>query len=149
MRNFILSFFIFMTAGNAAHADAITFEATVSSSRISLDEAMQLTLTVTGVNQDLDPISLPSLDGFSAKYLGPSTSVSIVNGNYHSERSFVYNLFPNKVGHFQIPPITATIAGQTYTTKHINVDVFQNSAQVQQASGGTPAIQNQAPTTES
>ena len=114
---------------------------------MSLDEVLQLTLTFTGVNDNLDPVSLPVLDGFSAKYLGPSTSVSIVNGDYHSERSFIYNLFPNKVGQFQIPPISATIAGQTYTTKPIDVEVFQNSAQAQASNGASD--QNQAPSAES
>ena len=114
---------------------------------MSLDEVLQLTLTITGVNENLDPISLPVLDGFSAKYLGPSTSVSIVNGDYHSERSFIYNLFPNKVGRFQIPAISATIAGQTYRTKPIDVEVFESPAQTQ-ASGGT-SDQDQAPSAQS
>ena len=126
-------------------ADAITFEATVNTPRISLDEVLQLTLTFTGVNQDLDPVSLPILDGFTAKYLGPSTNVSIVNGDYHSERSFIYNLFPSKVGRFQIPPISATIAGQTYTTKPIDIEVVENTAQASNAA----ASPNQAPTADS
>ena len=113
MKNFVLCILMVMAASGIARADAVTFEATVNSSRVSLDEVLQLTLTFTGVNQDLDPVSLPVLDGFTAKYLGPSTSVSIINGTYHSERSFIYNLFPNKAGRFQVPAISATIAGQT------------------------------------
>src|SRR5208283_1468323 len=139
MKKIVLCFFMLMATSSVLWADAITFEATVNSPRVSLNEALQLTLTITGVNENLDPISLPVLDGFTAKYLGPSTSVSIVNGNYHSERSFIYNLFPNKVGRFQIPAITATIDGQTLTTKPIDVEVFADSAQAQaqaQASGG-------------
>jgi hypothetical protein len=89
---------------------------------------------------------LPTLEGFSAKYLGPSTSVSIVNGDYHSERSFIYNLFPNKVGHFQIPAITATIEGKVYVTKPVDVDVVENSPGVQSA--GVQA-QNHGPSVES
>ncbi len=147
MKKFILYFFMLMAASGMARADAITFEAAVNSPRVSLDEALQLTLTFTGVKDNLDPISLPVLDGFSAKYLGPSTSVSIVNGDYHSERSFIYNLFPNKVGRFQIPSISATVAGHTYRTKPIDVEVFESAAQAQ-ASGGTSG-QNQAPSAES
>ena len=147
MKNFVLCILMLMTASGVLWADAVTFEATVNSPRVSLDEVLQLTLTFTGVNQDLDPISLPVLDGFSAKYLGPSTSVSIINGSYHSERSFVYNLFPNKAGRFQVPPISATIAGQTYTTKPIDVEVFESSAQAQASSGASDQIQ--APSGES
>ncbi|MBF0570270.1 MAG: protein BatD [Candidatus Omnitrophica bacterium] len=151
MKKLILSFFILMATSGVLRADAVTFEATVNSSRVSLDQVLQLTLTVTGVNGNLDPVSLPVLDGFTAKYLGPSTSVSIVNGDYHSERSFVYNLFPNKTGHFQIPPISATIIGQTYSTKPIDVEVIENSAQAQSPSPSSneASDQNQAPSTQS
>jgi hypothetical protein len=147
MNKLILCFFMLIALTGIGIADPITFEATVNSPRVSLDEVLQLTLTFTGVNQNLDPISLPTLDGFSAKYLGPSTSVSIVNGDYHSEKSFIYNLFPSKIGRFQIPPISATISGQTYTTKPIDVEVFESPAQAQ-ASNGT-AGQDQTPTADS
>jgi len=147
MKKLFLCFFILMATSGSLWADPITFEATVNSPRVSMDEDLQLTLTFTGVNQDLDPISLPVMDGFSTKYLGPSTSVSIVNGDYHSEKSFIYNLFPNKIGKFQIPPISATIAGQTYTTKPIDVEVFESLAQAQASSGA--ADQAQAPSVES
>ncbi len=109
--------------GQASAAD-ITFESTVNSNKVSIKEAIQLTLTVTGYKDNLDPVSLPNIDGFDARYVGPSTSISIVNGAYHSERSFNYNLFPNKTGHFQIPAINATIGGQSYATKPIEVDVL-------------------------
>ena len=46
MKKFILSFFMLMAASSCLRADAVTFEATVNSPRISLDEVMQLTLTV-------------------------------------------------------------------------------------------------------
>ncbi len=146
MKTLILFSIIMMATTSLVKADPITFEATVNSPHVSLDEALQLTLTITGVNENLDPVSLPVLDGFSAKYLGPSTRVSIVNGDYHSERSFIYNLFPNKIGHFQIPSITATIDGQTYATKPIDVDVAQNPSPAQPS--GQPSDQN-VPTTES
>ena len=151
MRKIILSLLMFLASCSFTWADGVTFEATVSANRLSLEDALQLTLTVTGVNDDLNPINLPDLDGFSAKYVGPSTSVSIINGNYHSEKSFVYNLFPNKVGHFQIPAISATFAGQTFTTKPIDVEVFANSAQVQaqNVAANAAADPNAAPTAES
>ena len=147
MKKFVLCFLMLMASSGVLWAEAVSFESTVNSPRVSLDEVMQLTLSITGVNDNLDPVSLPVLDGFTAKYLGPSTNVSIINGVYHSERAFVYNLFPNKVGKFQIPAITATIAGQTYATKPIDVEVTESSAQAQAPSG--PSTQNQAPSAES
>jgi len=138
---------ILLATANFVYADAVTFEASVDSSKVSIDEVIQLTLTFNGLNQDIDPITLPTMEGFTSKYLGPSTNVSIVNGVYSSSRSFVYNLFPEKVGKFQIPAITATIAGQTYTTKPIDIDVAQSSAQAQPSNQA--ANQDQGPTADS
>lgn len=146
MKRFIVCLFMLMVSGGVLRAENVTFDATVNSSRVSLDEVMQLTLTITGVNDNLDPVSLPVIDGLTAKYLGPSTNVSVINGVYHSERSFTYNLFPNKVGKSQIPAITATIAGQTYTTKPIDIEVVENPSQAQSSAGASN--QNQAPSAE-
>ena len=147
LRSLAMTLVVLIVSTGTLLAENVNFEATVNSPRVSMDEVMQLTLTITGVNDSLDPVSLPVIEGFSAKYLGPSTSVSIVNGVYHSERSFLYELFPNKVGRFQIPTITATIAGHTYTTHPIDVEVFASSAQAQVSNGA--ADQNQGPGSES
>ncbi|MDE2028693.1 MAG: protein BatD, partial [Candidatus Omnitrophica bacterium] len=144
MKRIFITSLILIVTSVTAWAEAVNFQATVNSNEISMDEVLQLTLTFTGVNQDLNPVSLPNVDGFSAKYLGPSTSVSIVNGVYSSSRSFIYDLFPNKTGHFQIPPITATVNGQTYATMPIEVDVVKNASESQ-----APASGDQPPGTES
>ncbi len=152
MKKFIASLLMLMALCVVAWADAVTFEAAVSSSQVPLDEVLQLTLTVTGANDNLDPVSLPVIDGFTAKYLGPSDSSSyvFVNGKSesHTSRSFIYNLFPNKVGKFEIPAISATIAGHTYATQPIVVEVVSSSSNVQQPSGQVSS-QNQAPSLES
>jgi len=143
-----MTFVVLVATTNISMADPVTFDATINSPQISLDEVLQLTLTFSGINQDLDPVSLPVVDGFTAKYIGPSssTSMEIINGNTqtHSTRSFIYNLFPLKVGHFQIPPISATINGQTYTTKPIDVEVVQSTSQASNSDD-----QNQAPSDQS
>ena len=126
MKYFALFFLIWCIP---AFAEDISFEASVSSQHIALNEAAQLTLTVNGSKEDIDPINLPTIDGFDAKYIGPSTSIAITNGEYHSERSFAYNLFPSKTGHFQIPSISATIAGKSYSTLPIDVEVVANRPQ--------------------
>ncbi len=111
-----------------ALADDISFEASVNSNKISLKEALQLVLTVGNAKNDVDPVSLPNIDGFEARYVGPSTSYSWINGVSHSERSFTYNLYPSKTGHFKIPSITATINGKDYATNPIEVEVVNGEA---------------------
>ena len=151
MKKFVLCLIYADGHKQCFRADAITFEATVNSPRVSLDEALQLTLTITGVNDNLDPVSLPVTRRVFCQIFRAVNQciLVIVNGDSesHSERSFIYNLFPNKVGNFQIPAISATIAGQTYTTKPIDVEVFESSAQAQAPS--ETSDQNQAPSAES
>ncbi len=108
-------------------AQDIRFEATVSSAKVAMNDVLQLTLTVAGAKDNIDPIDVGAIDGFDARFLGPSTNVSIVNGNYSSERSFIYNLLPTKSGHFSIPSFSVTIGGQKYTTQPIDVDVVADA----------------------
>ncbi len=129
---------VMMTGSFAAWAEDLTLEASVNEPKIALNEALQLTLTVSGSKSNIDPINLPTIDGFTATYLGPSTAISITNGEYHSERSFRYQLLPIKTGHYQIPAIAATINNQSLATKPIEIDVVdipQNTVQ----GNGAPA----------
>ncbi len=111
-----------------ALADDISFEASVSSNKVSINEALQLVLTVANAKDNVDPVSLPNIDGVDARYVGPSTSYSWINGVSHSERSFTYNLYPKKTGQLKIPSINATINGKDYATKPIDIEVVSGDA---------------------
>lgn len=112
-----------------AHAEDVSVEAVVSANKISLKEGMQLTLTIHGGGTGgIDPVQLPKIEGFDANYVGPSTKISIMNGQYASEKSFNYNLFPNTTGHFQIPAIPVVVKGQTYQTQPIHIEVVDAPA---------------------
>ena len=108
-------------------ADNVSFDASVNTAKISLGSAIQLTLTINNAKSS-QPIELPKVDGFESRYLGPSTRVSIVNGQYSSSIAYVYTLFPLKTGKFQIPAITTEIEGKTYTSKPIDVEVADTVA---------------------
>ncbi|MBF0569911.1 MAG: protein BatD [Candidatus Omnitrophica bacterium] len=117
----------FVSLGSTAIAEDISFEVTVDSAKIPLGSAGQLSLTVHGA-QDLDRIDLPAIDGFEARYIGPSTQVSVVNGEYSSSKTFRYMLLPLKEGTFTIPSIDVTIKGQTYHSQPLAVQVLPVSA---------------------
>ena len=119
----------------SAKAENINFESSVSASKIGLGQSIQLLLTVTGA-QDVSAIDLNSIEGFTVRYLGPSTRVSIVNGQYSSSKSFIYSIFPTKVGKFTIPSFTINIQGKDYSTKPIEVEVVDNP--VSPAEPGSP-----------
>ncbi len=112
-----------------ALAEDITFEATVNANKISLQDMLELTLTVHGAKGDFPVMVLPAIDGFDYRYVGPATRFTIVNGVSSSEHSFIYNLFPSKVGHYKIPSIPLVLEGVTYQTLPIDIDVGEKTTQ--------------------
>ena len=123
-------------AAACAVAQDVSFEASVNTNKMNLGTTAQLTLTVNGSQKASVP-ELPAIDGFEARYLGPSTRISIMNGAYHSSVGYTYTLFPLKVGKFQIPAITVTIEGQSYSSTPIDMEVVD--AQTPIPPGGSQA----------
>ena len=106
-----------------ALAEDVSFEATVNSNKVSLSDMVELTLSVHGAKGDVSVVPLPSIDGFDTRYVGPATKFTIVNGVSSNEHSFIYNLFPSKVGHYQIPSVSLSLDGQTYQSSPIDIEV--------------------------
>jgi hypothetical protein len=134
-----LIFISVMTIAAVAWAQDITVSASVTANKISLKDAGQLTLTVSGVKDNIDAPTLPKVDGLDIQYLGPSTQITIVNGQYSSQRSFIYNLFPSKTGQVQIPSIKITVNGQDFNTEPINLEVVDGPAAQNTSSDQAPA----------
>ncbi len=130
-------FLLFLSA--PVFAQDVSFEAAVNATKVTSNDAVQLTLTVFG-GKDVPVVDVAAIDGFDVRYLGPSTSVAIVNGNYSSQRSFIYNLFPTKTGNFKVPSFSITLNGQEYSTKPIDIEVLAAAAPAASSptTGGTP-----------
>ncbi len=105
-----------------ARSEDVSLEATVTANKVNMGSSAQLMLTVRGT-QKIDPPTLPTIDGFESRYIGPQTQVSIVNGQYSSSKTFIYSMFPNKSGKFQIPALSLTIDGKEYKTQPIDMEV--------------------------
>lgn len=121
-------------------AEDITFEAEVNAPQVALDDSLQLTLKITGT-QDVIPIELPEINGFTSRFIGPATHVAIINGQSSVTKSFIYALYPQQKGKFTIPGLTITIAGKDFASAPIEVEVVDAVAAPSPA--GSPA-QNQA-----
>lgn len=107
-------------------AQDISVEATVNKNRVKLGASLQLTITINGA-EDASPLKLPELDGFESQYLGPSTRISVINGQYSKSTAYIYNLIPLKVGKFQIPAFSISINRENYTTHPINIEVVDSA----------------------
>lgn len=106
-------------------AQDVSVVADVSQNQVDLGGTLQLTVTVNG-GKDIATFDLPKMDGLDARFLGPSTRISIMNGQYSSSKAYIYNLLPLKVGKFQIPSITVSVDGKEYQTQAIDIEVVNS-----------------------
>ncbi len=102
-------------------AEAVTFQADVDRRVIELGGSARLTLTATGVTA-IEPITIPEIDGLKIQYLGPMTRVAVVNGQYSSSYSLVYQIMPLRTGEFEIPALALSVGGEEHTTEPIRVE---------------------------
>ncbi|MFH1244965.1 MAG: BatD family protein [Candidatus Omnitrophota bacterium] len=134
---FVLIFLLLLGLAQPAHAEDIRFEAAVDRSSVALGESLQLNLSFYGVPGMAVP-ALPQMPGFNWQYLGPSTKVSIINGQTSSTVTFMYALSPIQTGKLVIPAFSIEYKGNTYTSEAIEVEVAQRGS----GGGRLPAAQN-------
>lgn len=130
---FVIGFY-FLTVFSI-FAEEISFDASLDADRVPMGSAAQLTLTVHGT-QDVSQVTLPAIDGFEARYVGPSTQVKVVNGEYSTAKAFSYMLIPLKEGKFTIPAVEVSIKGQVFQTKPIIIDVITSASLPSQGQNG-------------
>jgi oxygen tolerance protein BatD len=107
-------------------AEDIAFDTSVNGSQVSLGSALELNLNFTGTANISNP-QLPEIDGFNWRYIGPSSSVSIINGKTSSSITHMYQLLPLKTGTITIPSFSVTYKGKTYSSKPITVEVVKGA----------------------
>ena len=92
--------FLFLVFGLTCPAAAleVSVHASVRPQRATLGEALTLSIEVRGA-QDT-PAPALNIDGFESRYLGPSTQVSISNGQVAASVQHRYTLVPLKPGQF-------------------------------------------------
>lgn len=111
----------------AASAQDVQVEASLDADRVGIQDALTLTVTVSGAATGVSEPELPRLDGLKVAGTSTSTSMSIVNGRMSSSRSFLYELLPQQEGTFEIPAIAVEVGGETYRTKPLTVTVVAGS----------------------
>ena len=110
-----------LVVATAAHAD-LSVRASVNPRRAQVGEPLSLIIEVSGA-QNVTAPALGSIDGFDAQYVGPSTQVSIVNGQVNASVQHRYSLVPMRQGHFTLGPFTVEYQGKQYQTAAVDVDV--------------------------
>ncbi len=119
---------LLLLGARAAPGQEISVTAEVSRTRVTIDETLILTVSVSG--SDLGDVPKPVLPDMQAFIVIGSTSSSsssfnLVNGKLTSSRSvrFIYQLKPRRTGTFVIDAAEVTLDGVTHETTPITIEV--------------------------
>jgi hypothetical protein len=103
---------------------AAKIQASVDRTRIAVGESLQLTVTVSGKDADVD---ISPIKDFQVISKGSSTSVRMVNTQISREVGYNYTLIPLKEGRLKIPPLTVKADGKTHQTREIVIQVSKQA----------------------
>ncbi len=121
-RLFCLSSIIVLANISFCLAKIVNFELSSDSNKISLGASAQLYLTFNDT-QNVQAFELPKIEGLQSQYLGPSTRMSVVNGQVSSSITHIYTILPLKTGLFKIGPLKLEHKGDTYISNELEIEV--------------------------
>ena len=125
-----------------SQAADISVQATVRPQRATVGEALSLSIDVEGAQNAQAPAL--NIDGFESQYLGPSTQVSIINGQVTASVQHRYSLVALKPGQFTLGPFTVDHEGQQHHTDPLAVTIA--AAQTAPPAAGRRSSPRQQPT---
>ncbi len=141
LRHVCLAVVFVVMAAAPALAQSQQLKATVDRDQLGAGDAAQLYLTFEGT-QDIPAPSLSLPQGLTSRYVGPTSRMSVVNGQTTSSVTHRYLLIPQQAGSFRVGPFHFTIHGTTYTAPAITLEVVAAGTPVSAAAateGGPPA----------
>lgn len=119
----------------------VSFIVNVDRKIVPVGQQIQLSLIFYGA-EDVQPPQISGLKGFNVRYMGPSTRVSIVNGQVSSSITHMYSLVATSVGRFQIGPFSLSYKGGSLTSNALMVEVVNQPANMP---GQSPLVPQQMP----
>ena len=127
----MLLVFVFWSALTLnAFGENIQVLATVDRTQITLEDSIQLSVTIKGT-QNTPPPELPSLPNFRITSGGTSSSTQIVNMERSISITRNYRLTPMNIGQFKIGPARIRANKKVYLTQPINILVKKSTAPIQ------------------
>ena len=127
----MLLVFVFWSALTLnAFGENIQVLATVDRTQITLEDSIQLSVTIKGT-QNTPPPELPSLPNFRITSGGTSSSTQIVNMERSISITHNYRLTPMNIGQFKIGPARIRANKKVYLTQPINILVKKSTAPIQ------------------
>lgn len=122
----------------AASVPAATITTGVSVDRITLNDRIELTISITGPDaRKAGAPQLRAMSGFAVVGTSTSTEYQFINGKSSILVAYIYTLSPRSVGVHEVGAATVTIDGKSYSTEPRKVEVVAGAAQPQAQAGDT------------
>jgi hypothetical protein len=112
---------------SAIWAGAASFTTSLDRDTITLGETATLSLTFQGTDSQGAP-SLPAIPNLPIAYVGPSSQISIVNGQMNSTVTHNFTVTPRQAGEFTIPALVAQVGQERLTTSPLTLKVLKPEA---------------------
>jgi tetratricopeptide (TPR) repeat protein len=119
---------VLLLLARAAAAD-VAVRASIDPPRLGVGDSAELDVTVDGVQSASVP-EVPPVDGVTVSYVGPSTEVSIVNGQTTQSITHRFSVIAARAGTFTIGPIAVVVGGRRYQAAAVTLTAA--------AAGGAP-----------
>ncbi|MCX5686775.1 MAG: BatD family protein [Candidatus Omnitrophica bacterium] len=113
---------ILCSAANIVFAADIKFEVSLDKDKIAIGETAQLGLSFQGT-QSMPAPDIGNIAGLEVRYIGPSTMMTVINGQVSSSVTHMYTILPLRVGKFQLGPFSFKYKGNNYTSGMAFLDV--------------------------
>ncbi len=115
-----------MAAGIVFAAD-VKFEVNLDRERLALGETAQLGLAFRNT-QSMPAPDISNIDGLDVRYIGPSTMMTVINGQVSSSITHMYIVQPLKIGKFQLGPFSFKYKGDNYSSNMTFLTVTEERA---------------------
>jgi len=106
---------------------AASFTTALDRDTMTLGEQVTLSLKFDGV-QLQDAPDVPAIAGLDVQYIGPASSVSIINGQVSSSVTFNYVVTAKHDGTYTVPAMQVDVAGQHLTSEALKLVVLKAGA---------------------
>ncbi|MFC1480344.1 BatD family protein [Candidatus Omnitrophota bacterium] len=120
---------IFAITASVAWGQGTRFEASLERRNVSVGNPIYLYLSFYG-SQDVDRPDIPSVDGLKVKYVGPTSKMSVINGQVSQSITYAYLIIPIKKGEFEMGPFFTSYQGQMYKADAVKLSVSDTPVQV-------------------
>ncbi|NLY74473.1 MAG: protein BatD [Firmicutes bacterium] len=117
----------------------LSASAALDTDSVTVGETVELRITVEGTTLAKEPV-IEAIDGLEISYLGPSTRVQIVNGEYSASIVHNYQILALKSGSYTLGPFELKVKDEKLNANSVTLQV--NDAVSRPKSQSSPVVED-------